>query len=327
MLRTGSFRGRRAVTALRNSEIRIKNIRLPHLQEPELTQTVLREASERFDFEVTGETLKYLRAGEVRQGSETQEEIILLGSAGKRIEEHLSMMEQMHLHAEHIDAEPVAMFRAFGQRVHRTAGRDTVNVVLDIGSEATRIVVARGRRIVFINSIDIAGRRMTEAVAKQLNLSFEEAIDLRAMTVKEHTPGTGEHASQGKGPSEKQMSQSVSWTLQDALRGEVEALAREIFLSLRYCSVTFRGLRAQDVTVTGGGACDPFVVGLLSERLGIECTVGRPLQGLDVSGVSPDANRRGMFPEWAVCTGLAIRGIDLSGRDIGVDHGQSRLSA
>ncbi|HUU60291.1 MAG TPA: hypothetical protein VMZ50_12160, partial [Phycisphaerae bacterium] len=100
---------------------------------------------------------------------------------------------------------------------------------------------------------------------------------------------------------------NVEWTVHDALRGEVEALAKEIALCLRYCSVTFRGLRPDRVTLTGGEAYDPAVRNLLQENLGIECVLGQPLKGIDVSDVDFENDRRATLAEWAVCAGLAAR--------------------
>ncbi len=327
ILRSGKFRGKRAITALPSSEIAIKNIRLPHLPEHERIEAIMWEASERFDFDLTEDTLKYHHAGEVRQGTETQEEIILLAARKEALENHLAMIDRAGLRIEHIDPEPIALFRAFTRLMRRWGDDDNVSVIVDVGEQSTRVLVARGRQIVFIKNIDIAGRRLTEAVAKQLNLSLEEAADLRAMIAREHAECESPPPEQAESPQHGQASESVCWTIHDAVRGELEDLGREIALCLRYCSVTFRGLRPQSVTITGGQAYDPSVVRLLSEQLGIECVIGRPLRGINLSQVGFEGDRRGMLAEWAVCAGLAIRGVDFSDRDLHAEHERHRLPA
>jgi hypothetical protein len=123
-----------------------------------------------------------------------------------------------------------------------------------------------------------------------------------------------------------ELSDSVRWTVHDALRAEVEALGREIALCLRYCSVTFRGLRPHSAVVVGGQAYDPAIVKLLGSQLNVECTVGQPLQGLDISHAGFDGRRRGALAEWAVAGGMAIRdaGESRKREDSYVEH---RLSA
>jgi len=327
MLRSGAFRGRRVITALPSCQLGIKNIRLPHMSAEERLEAIKWEASERFAFDVSLDRLKYLHAGQVRQGNDTQDEIIMLAAAEETIQAHLAVLERMGLRPEHIDAEPVALFRVFGRAFRREADKDVVSVVVDIGSQSTRIVIARGQQIIFIKNIDIAGRRLTEAVARQLNLSKQEAGELRSLIMKEHV----EDKSLGGEDDEKEknsgISQSVSWTIQDAVRAEVEALGREIGLCLRYCSVTFRGLRPKRITITGGQAYDPSVVKLLGEQLGIEYVVGRPLRGIDVSEVSLEGQRRGVLAEWTLCAGLALRSVPNKTRAQGKGHGKHRLSA
>ena len=324
LLRERGFRGRRVTTALSSRQLGIKNVRMPHLSPSELAEAIRWEAGERFGFEIAPDRVKYLLAGEIRQGGETQDEIIMLAVSEKIIETHLSMLEEIGLRIEHIEPEPIALFRVFDRFLRRRGDRDSVSVVLDIGASSTRIVVARGRRIVFIKSIEIGGARLTGAVARQLNLSLEEAEELRAMMVKqdseegESTP----EAREGAG-----VSQSVCWTIHDALRGEIEELSREIALCLRYCSVTFRGLRPREIVVTGGQAYDRSAMKLLGEQLGVECVTPNPLRGVNVSKVTFSGNRRGALSEWALCAGLAMRDIDPAEITSETDNGQHRLSA
>jgi type IV pilus assembly protein PilM len=310
MLKGSSFHGRKVVTALSCSELGIKNIRLPKMLEGELSDAVQWEAAERFNFEVVPDRVKFLRAGEVRQGNETQDEIIVMAASEETVKRHLEMLDCVGLVPVRIGAEPVELFRAFERRLRRQADQ----------------VVARGRQIVFVKSIDIAGRNLTGSAAKQLNLSTQEAEELRSLVMKEYAASdAAAHESGGKEGSA--VPESVRWTIHDAVRGELESLAREISLCLRYCSVTFRGIKPENVIVTGGQAYDPSVLKLLSEQLGVDCQLGRPLWGVDLSDSPAGLDRRGALPEWTLCAGLAMKEAD--GKDIGdeLGAGQHRLSA
>ena len=327
MLSAAPFRGRKVVSALPCSRLGIKNIRLPHLPAHELREAIRWEAEERFNFPVSPDRLKYLHAGQIRQGSETQDEVIMIAATEETVESHLAMIQEVGLQAEAIDVEPVALFRVVERFLRRQADSDAVSVVLDLGAEGTRVVVARGRQIVFIKSIDIAGRRFTEAAAKQLNLSYAETAELRSLILDEHSEDARQPQDAPRGAAAAGVSQSVGWTIHDAVRGEVEAMAREVALCLRYCSVTFRGLRPTSVTISGGQAYDPSVVQLLGEQLSVECAVGQPLKGINVSNAPLGGNRRGRLAEWALCTGLAIRGADFEQVSGETSDGLDRLSA
>jgi hypothetical protein len=100
----------------------------------------------------------------------------------------------MGLVAEHIDAEPLATFRPFERLLRRKADERSISVILDMGYSGTRIVVAQGREIVLIKRIDIGGKKFTEAIAKQLNLPFEEACDLREQMMRDQTSAHADNA-------------------------------------------------------------------------------------------------------------------------------------
>jgi type IV pilus assembly protein PilM len=208
--------------------------------------------------------------------------------------EHLSAMK---LSAQHVDVEPNALFRAYQRFLRRAEDASTVNVIIDVGLSTTKVIVSRGPVILFIKSIDVAGRKFNENVAKELNLTYQEALHIRRRGF-----------SRPRGHAEPTPEQ-VQWSVYDAIRSQVEVLAREIGLCLRYCSVTFRGLRPAQLTVTGGEAYDPALIKLLSEYLNCPCVVGQPLHRIDLGESDLESDRRGAMTEWSVATGLALRGL------------------
>ena len=132
----------------------------------------------------------------------------------------------------------------------------------------------------------------------------------------------------GKRKSDQEESEEprteVDWTIRDAVRGRVEELAREIALCLRYCSVTFRGLRPSNVLMAGGEVYDPAIMELLAENLGVECIVSQPMRGIDASSMS--TSQRTPMCEWAVAAGLAMRDQDIAPHKKEVKN-EHRLSA
>jgi len=323
LLGKGAFHGRKVVTALSCGQLSIKSVRLPTMPDHELCEAVRWEAKERFGFDVAPDQLSYIDAGEVRSGNDTAREVIMLAVPREVIDEHVALLAEAGLVPMHIDAAPAALFRSFERFLRRRADEQTVSVVVDIGCAATRVVVARGRQIVFIKSIDIGGRKLTEAVAGQFGLGYEDARQLRVKKAREHLKNLAEQ--NGQDPT-KPSPDTLDHSVHDAVRAHVEELAGEVALCLRYCSVTFRGLRPNQVIVSGGEAYDPFALATLSEHLGTECALGRPLQGIRILNADLDGER-GAQAEWAVCAGLAIRDMEFGENLPEADHGEHRLSA
>ena len=324
MLKRNGFKGRQVITSLPCDLLNIKNIRLPAMPPDQLDRAVREEAAERFEFPLFENQLNYFVAGSVRSGNDVRNEVVLLGVPEETISDHVAMIADMGLHPEHIEAEPIALFRNQLRYLQRQSDKEAVTVVIDIGARGACVVVGRGRGPVFIKFIDIGGRRMTEAVAKQLNLSYQDARQMRQRAAKMRKK-SGERR-EDDGPDLEDRT-SLVWTIRDAIRGEVESLCREISLCLRYCSVTFRGLRPDAVTLMGGQACDQLCVEMVRENLNMECTVCQPLRNVDLSGVDFGDDRRSMMTDWSLCAGLACHWADFA-QDRQKKHGsQRRLSA
>ena len=325
MIRKGDFKGRMSVSSLSGSQVDIKNVRIEKLPKHEVKKALLWEAQDRFAFDVSPDRLKHIDAGQVRSGTEVRSEIIMLAASQKAIDDHLALLGDVGLKPEHIYPEPLAVFRMAQRSLRRQADIDTVSVILDLGAQATRIIVARGRQVVFIKTIDIGGRAFDEAVGSQLNLDLADAVELRARVMIAHAKSIGGKRKSDQDESEEPRT-DVDWPIRDAVRGRVEELAREIALCLRYCSVTFRGLRPNNVTMAGGEVYDPAIMELLAENLGVECSVAQPMRGIDVSGGALGMGPRTPMCEWAVAAGLAMRDQDIAPHDKEVKH-DHRLSA
>jgi hypothetical protein len=57
----------------------------------------------------------------------------------------------------------------------------------------------------------------------------------------------------------------------------------------------------------GAGVVDPHVLALIGESVNLECEIGRPLRGIDLSHVELGGDHPGPLCEWSVATGLALR--------------------
>jgi type IV pilus assembly protein PilM len=294
LLVEGCFKGRRVVSCLASDQVVIKQVRLPHMTESERHRALLLEANERFGFKVEADRLHHLLAGEIRIGAEIRDEVILLGVSQEVVDDHLAMLDEMNLYPVSIDVEPACMFRSIERFLRRSEDVSSVTVLVDIGASATRVVIARGQEICFIKSIPLGGWSLNKAVADRLNLSGDEAAQLRLRAMRQ---------------VEGEPSEQIAKALHDAIRSVAEELAREISLCLRYYAVTFRGAKPASVTLVGGEVYDPSLQQLLSESLNLPCQSGEPFRGIDLSLVDLGADRRGRLSEWAVAVGLALREI------------------
>ena len=77
LFRTGSFAGREVVVSLPREIVHVKNLRLPMIPAHELAAAVKFEARNIFPFDTDEAHVRHIPAGEVRQGSDVRQEVIV----------------------------------------------------------------------------------------------------------------------------------------------------------------------------------------------------------------------------------------------------------
>lgn len=299
-MKEGRFRGREAVSALSSRELAIRNIRMPKMSDEELATAVNWEAQHRFPFDTATAVIQYVRAGEVRQGDQMLDEVILLAVPRAEIDSHIQLAAEAGVDLMSLDAEPAAVFRGFERYLGRREDEGVVNVYADIGAQTT-VVITRGRELVFVKTIPIGGAVFNRAVADCLELAPTEAEALRRRMGR-RTSGDSADA---------EGADRIQRAVSDAIRPHLDDLANEIGLCLRYYAVTFRGPRLESVTFVGGEAHDPSLVAALGEHLGMEAKIGDPLRGVRTDHLGHSLDRRGVRAEWATAFGLSLKGFYL----------------
>jgi len=303
LMKEGRFRGREAVMAVPSKELAVRNIRMPKMPEKELATAVNWEAQNKFPFDTATAVIQYLRAGEVRQGDQVLDEIMLFAVPRVEVDNQVQWVAEAGMDLVSLDAEPAAVFRGFERYLARRQDEDVVNVYADIGAQTT-VVISRGRDLAFVKTIPIGGTVFNRAVAECLELAPAEAEALRRRL------GRRSPNEQADADEADRVARAVS----DAMRPHLEDLADEISLCLRYYGVTFRGSRLESLTFVGGEAHDPSVPAALAERLGMEAKIGDPFRGVRTDHLGRALDRRGIRAEWATAFGLSLKGFHLEAR-------------
>ncbi len=325
MLAHGGFQGRSAVAAVSWEDLQARSLRLPNRPEAELGEAVRFEACERFGLDPDAAELRFVPAGEVRQGTEVRQEVIAFGVDRALVEGQLERLTDVGLDPVAIDAGPCAVFRCFERFLQRGEDAGEVNAFVDLGYGATRVILSRGADLIFFKAIPIGGRRFDQLAAEKLEVAEAEAAQIRVRLHRQQMAAvTGQTDAL---PPDETVGENLRQALLDALRPGLDQLSKEIALCLRYCSVTFRGLRSDAVTVVGGEAVGTDTLRLLSDQVNVPFHVGKVVRniGWRVRGANPPdaslsrwrspspadtsegADRRTGLPEWATAMGLALK--------------------
>lgn len=303
LLKSEGFKGRRAVTIVPNYVIQFKSFRVPRIPDEELDQIVLFEAQDRFAFEDPTAEFRYFNAGEVRQGEEIRQEVITMGCPGERLNEHLNIFEKLNLSCHAIEVSPCAVVRSQAAQQTGSEDEDAIQIYADVGQHATRVVITRGPKIIFIKSINVGGNKLDVLTAKQLNLPVNEASQLRSEVLR--------HYAQPDAEMSPHLRDDILDSTAVATKQAFESIGKEIGLCLRYFSVTFRGLRPDELICVGGEAYDPGLLKSITEIAGIRAVKGSPLKNISTEGVFSSAQRQSKLLEWSTAVGLALRELSL----------------
>ena len=314
MLTEGHFHGNNVISSLPNDGLEITSLRLAETQSDVIEQALRKEVVQRFGLDPDEDAMQYVIAGNVHQGDEIKNELILFAAANETIKSHIGLLEQAGLKPVSIDTIPCALFRSFERSLRRQEDRERTVVFVDVGNQYTTVVFGRGGEISFVKQIPIGGEKFNEEIALKVGVEISEAEMLREALQMEKSLSTPKHdmLEQSADGNEQKLDASTRQAIVDAVSAVAEELTREISLCLRYYTVTFRGKRVEQAFFAGGGAYEYILLDVLKRQLAVEIEVAQPLKGFDRSrereNLKFDSDRRGLLCEWAVAVGLSLKG-------------------
>lgn len=303
LLDSSPFRGRHVVAGLPNAIMQFRNVRLPQMPPAEQADAVQWEAAERLQIKDTPTIVKYLSAGEVRQGEDVRDELILMAVAQQEVDARMHTLIEAGLTPVALEPAPLSIARCYARLYRRESDQTEVRVHLEVGRTASSVAILRGSRVMFYKTVAIGGRSIDQSVAEHLDLSLDDAPELRRKLIASEGGEAGED-DQLFGSTRRE---NVRRAVYEAVRPIVGELANEVALCLRYFAVTFRGKRPTHVFLSGGEAHDPTLLRVMREQLEATVELADPLDGVDLSSDQVAIERRGCRAQWTIATGLALR--------------------
>ncbi len=298
--------GSRCVVSLDNRLLRVRSIRMPQMSDEEISRALELEGAERLGLKPSDAQVGWLRAGEVRQGDETRDELILAGAPRTAIETITNAFLDAGLTPIAVEPAFAACARALGRHYRRQSDQKHVRIVVDVGAKMSDIMVLRGDSVAFCKQLDWGGVRLDETASQKLRLEPDAVAEIRRQRRAALLGASADGA-----PVDARAERAIF----DAIRPLLGELAHEVTLCMRYWMVTFRGERPEAVVLAGGEAEEPQLASVIQDATGIPTKVGRPLEGMAMAGASfAGADRRGAMSQWTVAAGLSLRGEQMQAR-------------
>jgi type IV pilus assembly protein PilM len=175
--------------------------------------------------------------------------------------------------------------------------------IIHISAGLTNIAVVEKGIPRFTRVSALAGNQFTQAIANSLNLTFDEAEDLK---LRVGLPDINQH---GQSDFPADIDPVRAQTAQDALEREVSKFIAEVRRSLDYYLTQATQVRTiRKILLTGSGAQLRFLAGYLEKGLQAEVKLADPLSWIQVSPQAAklvEADRMGSV----AAIGLAMGGM------------------
>ena len=273
-------------TAVSGHSVIVKKISLPSMSDQELAETIQKEAAQHIPFDLADVNLDYQILSD--DATSPQMDVLLVAVKKDKILNHTNVLAQAGKTPVVVDIDAFGLQNCFEMNYEPDAGQTVA--LLNIGASVMNINIVRGGIPLFTRDVSVGGNQFTDALQKELDLSYEDAERLKK----------GETLPSVTDEQKQQILRSVS-----------DILTLEIQKTFDFFRATASGENIQRIVVAGGTARVPGLVDLLREEFAMPVEELNPFRKVLVNpGKHSDDTIREMAPRLAIAVGLALRSFD-----------------
>jgi type IV pilus assembly protein PilM len=278
------IKSKNVATSVSGHSVIVKRVPLPLMTEDELYDRIPSEASQHIPFDIADVNLSY----QLLESMDSQMDVLLVAVKKDKILNHTNVLAQAGKTPVVVDIDAFALQNCFEVNYEPDAGQTVA--LLNIGASVMNINIVRGGIPLFTRDVSVGGNQYTDALQKELDLSFEDAERLKR----------GDTLPSVTDEQKQQILRSVS-----------DILTLEIQKTFDFFRATASGENIQRIVVAGGTARVPGLVDLLREEFAMPVEELNPFRRVLINpGRHSDDQIRDMAPRLVIAVGLALRSFD-----------------
>ena len=270
-------------TSVSGNAVIVKKISLPQMTTEELAESIHWEAEQYIPFDIQDVSLDY----EVVEGggSGGNMDVLLVAVKKDKIGDYTSAISQAGKNPSIVDVDVFALQNCYEVNYGIDAGR--VVALLNVGASIMNINIIKGGTSIFNRDIAVGGNQYTDAIQKDLNLSFDQAEALKKGTRVE-----------GANPE----------SLPPILQAVSENIALEIQKTFDFFKATSSEDRIDRMFLSGGTAKVKGLQELLADRFDAGVELLNPFNSVTYNPREFDPDFiSDIGPSAAIAVGLAAR--------------------
>lgn len=265
-------------------------VKLPPVTRDKVVQIIQYEAEQNVPFPIHEVVWDYQLIES--DSAEGELNVMLVAVKTDMVERLTDCVLAAGLEPDIVDVSPMALYNAVRFNYPDTEG---CTLILDIGARSSNLIFMEGRRI-FSRSIPVAGNAVTQEIARQFDVPFAEAEQLKL------THGFVAFGGVYAGP-ESDTADRVS----KIVRNVITRLHAEVNRSINFYRSQQGGSAPSLVLLTGGASITPHIDTFFREKLKVEVACLNPFVNVSVNPAVDTEQITDDLHVLGEVTGLALR--------------------
>ena len=250
MVQELKVRGSDVRNVVSGQQVFMRFIKLPALDMDDLAEQVGYEAQQHIPFPLEDIIYSYQELADREEG---EREVLLVAIKKDVLDNLNTQVEASSLKTRSVDCSITSLYNAF----RANYDEEEPVMLLDIGAKTTDIIFAEDGRF-FTRSVTAAGAFITNSIAREFNMSFREAEQLKI------ADGV---VSMGNGYTDAMSEQEAA--LATTIRTAMGRLSSEVQRTINHYRAQCKGNPPTKAYICGGGARLPFALEFLEAALKI----------------------------------------------------------
>ena len=266
----------------------VKKISLPPMPDEELEGQVKLAAEQYIPFDINEVNIDFhVLPPDPTSDGQGDMAVILVAAKKDKINELTELVKTARLIPMVMDVDAFAIENMHG--INYPLAQEETTALVNLGASVMNVNIIRAGSSLFTRDIPLGGNRYTEAIQREMGLSFEEAEESKKKE------GSGEATGMSVG------------NILDSVNAEV---ASEIARTVDYFKTSGANADLNRVLVCGGVAKAKGLIQQLSDRMQVPVEIADPFAEIDTTGCEMDPDLLAeLAPSAAVGVGVALRAV------------------
>lgn len=292
------LRDNKAIIAITGQKVIVREVVFPLMEDKELMAGVMWEAPKYVPYDLDESIIDAEKVEEfVEKDGNKMMRVLLVATPKSIIQPYMEVLKKARIRPKIIDIVSSANIRAFEHQLtdkkEEEQESSIVDIILSIGASNTNLTLVEKGNLKFTRDILIGGTDITRAIAKSLNISFDEAEKLK----RETKIVLGQEAEEEK----KNESEKIIVKI-------LNQITKEVRKSLSYYKTQSQKVNYNKMILSGGCANIDNITEYLSEQFEIPVVIGNPLESIKIDEKIFDIKRMKKLEDTlATVIGLAMR--------------------